>query len=199
MPGRSERVGAVLDHRETVTPRGGEDRIHVARQPVEVRRDHGARARCDRLLERVGIERERPGVDVGEYRSQSGDPGHLRNHPEREGRKHDLRSAREIERSKQVIERHPSVGGRDGIGGAEARRERMLERGEVRPPDQLPLCPERVNRLLRVRDHPGAVPRDRSQHATGLDIAALSSRPWRADTRSSSRASSDGRVRRIRR
>ena len=176
MPGRSERVGAVLDHRETVPPRGGEDRVHVTWQSVEVRRDNGARPRCDRPLERFGIERERPGVHVGKHGRQPCNARYLRNDPEREGREHDLRSAREIERPKQVIERHPPVRGGDGIGGAQTRGERALERVEVRPPDELSLLPERGNRLLRVRDHPGAVPRHRGQHATGLDIDAISSR-----------------------
>jgi hypothetical protein len=118
--GRAERVRAVLNHRQVVLPGEAHDRIHVARQSVEVRRHDGPRVRRDGAGQRVRIQRERVGIDVGKNRTEAGLTREFGNHPERQCREDDLRARRKIERAQHVEERHPPV--RRGNGSARSER-----------------------------------------------------------------------------
>ncbi len=60
------RLGAVLDHRQVVAIRDLHDARHVGREAEDVDDDDGRRARRDLRLDRLGVERERVRVDVGE-------------------------------------------------------------------------------------------------------------------------------------
>ncbi len=88
--GRAQRMRAVF-HDPQIMPSGDRhDRLHVAGQSVQVRRNDSACLRCDRALQRGRIDRERRGVDVGERDFVASDAGELRNDPERERRKNDF-------------------------------------------------------------------------------------------------------------
>jgi hypothetical protein len=90
VPRGAQRVGTVFDDDEAVPSRDVENRLHVARQPVEMRRDDRARARRDDALDRTGIDRERFRVHIGEDGREAGDASQLGNHPERQRGKDDL-------------------------------------------------------------------------------------------------------------
>ena len=109
VPGRAQRVRAVLDHEQLVARGDVEDGPHVAREAVEVRRHDGAGGRRDGALERLGGQRERRRIDVGEHHLQARDPGERRDDPERQRRQDDLGALRQVERFQDVVERHPAV------------------------------------------------------------------------------------------
>jgi hypothetical protein len=108
-PFRSERMCAVFDHRQAMTPRDANDALDVARKAVQVSRYDGAGAGCDRAFEGARIEREQSGVDVSEDRLQTSDSRQFRDDPEGQRRQDDLGSFRQLQRLKQVVERHPAV------------------------------------------------------------------------------------------
>ena len=72
IPGR-QRVGRVLDHGQAVPVRDVVDRVHVRRVPVKVHghdRPHAGRP-AHRMLDLVGVEVERVGLDVDQHRARA--------------------------------------------------------------------------------------------------------------------------------
>src|SRR4029079_16285866 len=94
---------AVFDDLEAVRPRDAHHRVHVARQPVEMRWDDRTRARRDRALEGFRIYCVCARGDVREDRRETRDSGQFWNYPERQCRKDDLPALRQVERLQQVV------------------------------------------------------------------------------------------------
>jgi hypothetical protein len=149
---------AVLDDLQPVTPRELEDRIHVARKTVEMRREDGARPRRDRALHRARIQRERGRIDIGEHRRQSGDARNLRNDPERERRDDDLRARRKIHRLENEVQCDAPVlrRTRAHVARSEKLREFLFERLDVRALDELFASAALLNDLIQFRHDPRA-------------------------------------------
>jgi hypothetical protein len=138
VPRGAQRVRTVFDDDEAVPSRDLENRLHVARQPVEVGRDDRARARRDDALDRAGIDRERSRVHIGKDRREAGDASQLGNHPERQRGKDDLRTLRQVERLQQIPERHATVRRGDRVARACSIRECSFEIGDLRPRTSVP-------------------------------------------------------------
>ena len=137
---RAERMGTVLDDLEIVAARDIEDRIHVARHAVEVRRQDRPGVGRDCGLDRRRIERERAGKDVDEHRREAGDARDFRHDPEGERRHDDLAARRKVHGLEDEVERRPSVIRRAGLdvpGAAEEAGELLFERFDLRTADEL--------------------------------------------------------------
>ena len=193
---RTERVRAVFDHAQVV-PRGDpHDRIHVARQAVQMSGHDRARVWRDRAFQSRGIEGERGGIDVCERDLEPGHARQLGDDPERQRRHDDLGAGGEIERLQDVVERHAAVGSRDGLCGRDTGTsgERRLEPSDVGALDELATGFAVRDDLFGVGSNARTVARDGRQHhavlaqqATGREMSAISSRVWRSLTRRSMR------------
>jgi hypothetical protein len=88
--GGREAVRGVFDHREAVTARNVEDRIHLAREPRDVDRNDRARAGRDLRFDERGVDVAGDRVDVHEHGSGSAVADRFHGGDERVGGRDDL-------------------------------------------------------------------------------------------------------------
>ena len=152
----AERVRAVFDDLQIVSPRQFQNRVKVAGHAVQVRRQHGASVRSDRPFHGLRAERERRRVDVGEHQRQSCDAANLGNHPERQGRNNDLGARRKVHGLQDEVERHAPVLRRHGAHvslAAEETGELLLEGVGVWPLHQMFPFTTRADDLVLLGNH----------------------------------------------
>ena len=77
-------------HDQVVASGDRQDRVHVARQAVQMRRHDRARRRRDHPLERRRIELNVAGSTSAKTTFKPGDPRELRHDPERQRGNHDF-------------------------------------------------------------------------------------------------------------
>ncbi len=158
--GREMRLTAILDDGKRVPGCDPLDRRHVGGLSVQMNGQNGARPRRHGALDRVGIDRQPPGVDVGKHRASAG-------HHDREGGigcrercRDDLIAGPDAERAKDQGEgvgavpdadrmRRPARGGKLGF-----------ERFDFRPEDKPAARDDTIN---RGTDGPGVVVRRKRQ------------------------------------
>ncbi len=140
---RKMGLAAVLDNGEAVPLRDGRDGRHVGRLAVQVHREDGGGAGRDGGLDRGGIDRQPPRIDVGEHRPRAGHHAGQRRVGRGEGRRDDLVARADPQGAKDD---------RDGIRPrADAHAERRAAAVGERPLERLDLGPQHVPAAL---DHP---------------------------------------------
>ena len=146
----AERLAGVLDDRqaERLERRqvGGEAEDVDGQDRRRARRDRGRRGR------RVEVQRAR--VDVGEDRPRALVDRGVRARDERERRRDDLVAVAHADRAQREVQAGGAARDRARVRDAEARRERLLERGHARAERQLAGAQDLADRLrLLVAEH----------------------------------------------
>ena len=151
---RPHRVGGVLDDREAVLLRDLPDPLHPARQAAVVDRDDRLRPRRDPLLDPLGVEVHRVGLDVDEDRDGPSEDDVRDRADERvRGRDH-LVARADAEGSERHLEAGRGVQEGEAVGHLVEGLQRFLEARRLRPRRQ-PAGAEGVDDLgdLLLADH----------------------------------------------
>jgi hypothetical protein len=139
----AERMRAILDDRESMPLGDRQYRVHVARQPIEVRRHHRDGAAGDRAFEGPWIQVERARIHVRRHGCEPGDPDHSGITQKVSAGTITSAPGAKAERLEDVVERHASVRRGHRVGHAEPIRQGAFEAGDVGTLDQ-PAAPAAV-------------------------------------------------------
>src|SRR5581483_4330710 len=131
--GGAVRLGAVLDHGETVTIGDLEQPIHVDGVTEEVHRDDRARPLDHEGLDQVEIEVPGDRLGVDRHRNAAVAVDTERSRDVRASADQDLGAGLEAERAHSELERRGAARHGDAVRGADVVRELALERGQILP------------------------------------------------------------------
>ena len=137
------RVRAVLDDRQPVAVGDRRQAVHVGHLLAQVHRHDGARARRDRGLDGIGVDRPALRFHVHDHRQRSGCDRGVGGGGERQRRHDHLVAPADPERLQRHLHGDRPVHHHDSVGRAlvvgEPRRELGVARARLRPAPDLPV------------------------------------------------------------
>jgi hypothetical protein len=190
--GRPEGMRRILDQMESGRTRHGAELAHLAGPPREMDGDHGRGSRRDRGAHRRRIERQPTGQDIREHRHRTRVQDGVGCARKGDRRGDHLVSRSDPERAQHEMKAGGTGAHGDGVGGADGRREGLLEARGARTRPEPPRTQHLEDRALLL-DAEGR-PRERQESAAHRS-SALDRRQWVRCTHLSSRRIGMMRVR----